>query len=311
MFNRLFYYLLYIYYITVNIYLENQIFITQKRKREKNNTIAHKPQLHQQHNNNSNNNINNTNGQIDEMIINNNININNNKSNNNNCSSNTSTTTIVSNNNNINNGETLIQNNDTFYNDNNILNNAFITKQSKSSHTFITSKVSSSLSSSAHKKKQELTQSPVKSKTCIITHQNYIATKSSQDFMTYNFNLEFNIDNDNSDCDDNSYDEYKQHINKDKLNKTLILDDKIVLPKRIWNNSDVNQNELSKAIASFEKKWPRKIVDFNEELALQILKMCKFDYKKCETYIGSKEFKTLLIKLKKKNGSSSLECIFK
>ena len=242
------------------------------------------------------------------MIINNN-----NKSNNNNsanCSSNTSTTTIISNINNNINGETLTQNNEGFYNDN-MLNNTFITKPSKTGHTFITSKITSSLSSSAHKKKQELAQSPVKSKTCVITHHNYIPTKSSEDFMTYNFNLEFNVDNDNSECEDNSYDAYKQHINMDKLNKTLTLDDKVVLPKRIWNNNDVNQNELTKAIASFEKKWPRKIVDFNEELALQILKMCKFDYKQCETYIGSKEFKTLLSKLKKKNGSSSLECIFK
>jgi hypothetical protein len=300
------YYIIYIF-----IYLENQIFITQKRKRDKNSSVStsnlssanQQPQQLPKHSLNKNTAISN---RLDDLNSNTCVNC---------SSSNTSTTTNISGgNNNCNNINNNTINGDELYLNEHLLNTP---RQSKVNHnTFIINKAQSST-----KKKQETPPSPIKPKTFVITHQNYINTKSTQDFMTYNFNLEFNNNEDNDDiCLDETssvyqhYDECKQHVNKNNLNKTLTLinsTNNMNMPKRIWNNTDVNQNTLTKQIAVFEKKWPRKIVDFNEELALQILKMCKFDYKKCETYISSQEFKTLLIKLKKKNGSSSLECFSK
>ena len=138
-----------------------------------------------------------------------------------------------------------------------------------------------------------------KQKTNVITHSDYVSTSSPDDFMKYNFNYET----------DKSQIEIPIHLEEEDLiyvNKQQIKDDFTIvkkeenLPKKIWDSNIFSKKELRKQLGILESKWPRKIMDFDEEFVLKILSLCDNNWIKCQKYISSNIFKSLLQGMKAK-----------
>ena len=72
------------------------------------------------------------------------------------------------------------------------------------------------------------------------------------------------------------------------------------LPKKIWDSNIFSKKELRKQLGILESKWPRKIMDFDEEFVLKILSLCDNNWIKCQKYISSNIFKSLLQGMKAK-----------
>lgn len=133
----------------------------------------------------------------------------------------------------------------------------------------------------------------------MITHSEYVNTSSPEDFMKYNFNYE--TDKSQIEIPIHLEEEDLIHVNKHQLLEDFsILKQSESLPKKIWDNNKFSKKELRKELGILESKWPRKIMEFDEEFVLKILTLCDNNFLKCQKYISSNAFKSLLQGMKAK-----------
>ena len=144
-------------------------------------------------------------------------------------------------------------------------------------------------------------------KSNVISHPDYQSTKTPEEFMKYNFNFENDI---NIQKEENKVylEEDNYHVNLQKINDNFsLISGKTELPKLIWSNTIFTSKELKFYLNKIEKKWPRKLAEFNEEFVIKILTLCDNNIEKCTNYIMLNEFKKLLMKMKKEKGNRKSE----
>ena len=142
-------------------------------------------------------------------------------------------------------------------------------------------------------------------------YKNYENTNSPSDFMKYNFNfsnteqyLNGKIINDSN----------KQCINNNELKKNhLFIDKKLPeenfnndIPKLIWSFQQSKCENLKECLLIIEKNWPRKIYDYNEELALKIFTFLNYNFEETIKFISSDEFRNYCKNLRIKKNDNKL-----
>lgn len=136
----------------------------------------------------------------------------------------------------------------------------------------------------------------------MITHSDYVSTSSPDDFMKYNFNYE--TDKSQIKIPIHLEEEDFIHVNKQQIKDDFsIVKKEENLPKKIWDSNIFSKKELRKQLGILESKWPRKIMDFDEEFVLKILSLCDNNWIKCQKYISSNIFKSLLQGMKTRRRS--------
>jgi len=142
-------------------------------------------------------------------------------------------------------------------------------------------------------------------------YKNYENTNSPSDFMKYNFNfsnteqyLNGKIINDSN----------KQCVNNNELKKNYLFIDKKIpeenfnndIPKLIWSFQQSKCDNLKECLLIIEKNWPRKIYDYNEELALKIFTFLNYNFDETIKFISSDEFRNYCKNLRIKKSDNKL-----
>ena len=142
-------------------------------------------------------------------------------------------------------------------------------------------------------------------------YKNYENTNSPSDFMKYNFNfsnteqyLNGKIINDSS----------KQCVDNNEIKKNYLFIDKKLpeenfnndIPKLIWSFQKSKCENLKECLLIIEKNWPRKIYDYNEELALKIFTFLNYNFEETIKFISSEEFRNYCKNIRIKKSDNKL-----
>jgi hypothetical protein len=109
-------------------------------------------------------------------------------------------------------------------------------------------------------------------------------------------------------------DSNKQCVDKNEIQKNFLIKDKKnplenfnnTIPKLIWSFQQSKCKNLKECLLKIENNyWPRKIYEYNDELALKIFTLLNYDFEETKNFISSDEFRNYCKNLRNKKNDKN------